>query len=261
MRKFSELEKSYIQELVKNSNNSVENFPIKILDKWFQKNFIEFDGSDVSNPYLLFWYRQEDVSENKIKSIISVCNKIYEVSFLIDYLSENGLVRKIFYSKEKDLRWNDGNDYAELGFKSSQYKIDDNVASTLVECINCSVYVSQTLKDLVDNNFKSIEELTYDEAVKQTKWAKKTFWLAFMTMIFSVLFSKCSVSLDENQNLFRKPINVIDTSLSNILNDSLNVHMNEMKNLVSEIRNHQSDTLNVKCTSGKRKNNKGHRKP
>ena len=113
---------------------------------------------------MLFWYKQEDFSENKIKSIISVCNKIYEVSFLIDYLSDNGLVRKIFHDNEKDFRWNDGNDYAELGLKSFQYKIDDSVASVLIECINCPVYVSQTLKDLVDNNFKSLDETALDEA-------------------------------------------------------------------------------------------------
>lgn len=261
MRKFSELEKNYIQELVKNSNNPEENLPIKILDKLFQENFIEFNGNDASNPYLLFWCKQEDFSENKVKAIISVCNKIYEVSFLIDYLSDNGLARKISYNKEKDLKWNDGNDYAELGLKSFQCKIDDSVASVLIECINCSVYVSQTLKDLVDNNFKSLDEKALDEAKKQTKLAKCTALFALITIIVSIFLTKCSVSLDENQNLFRKPINVIDTSLSNILNDSLNVHMNEMKNLVFEIRNHQSDTLNVKCTSGKRKNNKGHRKP
>ena len=77
----------------------------------------------------------------------------------------------------------------------------------------------------------------------------------------SIFLTKCSVTLDENQNLFRRPINVIDTSLLNVLNDSLNFHMNEMRNLVSEIRNHQNDTLNVRCTSEKRKNNKGRRKP
>ena len=235
MRKFSELEKRYIQELVENSSIPEENFPIKMLDKLFQDNFIEFNGSDESNPYLLFWYKDEKGSEENIKTITSICNEIYEVSFLIDYLSDNGLVRKIIYDKEKDLRWNDGNDYAELGLKSLRYEIGANVASALIECMNCPVYVSQTLKDIVANDFKSIDELALDEAKKQTKLAWWTALFAFATIIVSVFLSKCSVSLDEKQNLFRTPIHVIDTSLSNMLNDSINFRINKIENIISEI--------------------------
>jgi hypothetical protein len=244
MRKFSELEKSYIKHLVKKSDYQ-SNFPINILDGLFVNRKVVFDAHKEDEPYLIF-YRKE----NEEFSLPAENNAFMELALLIRYLKDQGLIQQIDYKKKRliyppvDEKDDDTlENYKREGLHSIAEKMDKIAADFLLECVNKSVFVGQTLKDLVDNDFKSIEERSLDEVKKQTKYARKAVYVAIFAMILSVVLSKCSVTLDEKQNLFKRPINVKDSVLIKNQSDFVIPNIKEINEIVHEIRLNQKSTV------------------
>jgi len=163
VRKFSELEKSYIKHLVEKSDYR-SNFPINILDGLFINRKVVFDAHKEDEPYLIF-YRKENEEFSLPAEVKELNNAFMELALLIRYLKDQGLIQQVDY-KEKRLIYppvNNKDDdtlknYKREGLHSIAEKMDKIAADFLLECMNKSVFVGQTLKDLVDNDFKSIEE-------------------------------------------------------------------------------------------------------
>lgn len=248
MRKFSELEKSYIKHLVKKSDYQ-SNFPINILDGLFVNRKVVFDAHKEDEPYLIF-YRKENEEFSLPAEIKELNNAFMELALLIRYLKDQGLIQQIDYKKKRliyppvDEKDDDTlENYKREGLHSIAEKMDKIAADFLLECVNKSVFVGQTLKDLVDNDFKSIEERSLDEAKKQTKYARKAVYVAIFAMILSVVLSKCSVTLDEKQNLFKRPINVKDSVLIKNQSDFVIPNIKEINEIVHEIRLNQKSTV------------------
>lgn len=248
MRKFSELEKSYIKHLVKKSDYQ-SNFPINILDGLFVNRKVVFDAHKEDEPYLIF-YRKGNEEFSLPAEIKELNNAFMELALLIRYLKDQGLIQQIDYKKKRliyppvDEKDDDTlENYKREGLHSIAEKMDKIAADFLLECVNKSVFVGQTLKDLVDNDFKSIEERSLDEAKKQTKYARKAVYIAIFAMILSVVLSKCSVTLDEKQNLFKQPINVKDSVLIKNQSDFVIPNIKEINEIVHEIRLNQKATV------------------
>lgn len=248
MRKFSELEKSYIKHLVKKSDYQ-SNFPINILDGLFVNRKVVFDAHKEDEPYLIF-YRKENEEFSLPAEIKELNNAFMELALLIRYLKDQGLIQQIDYKKKRliyppvDEKDDDTlENYKREGLHSIAEKMDKIAADFLLECVNKSVFVGQTLKDLVDNDFKSIEERSLDEAKKQTKYARTAVYVAIFAMILSVVLSKCSVTLDEKQNLFKQPINVKDSVLIKNQSDFVIPNIKEINEIVHEIRLNQKATV------------------
>jgi len=248
MRKFSELEKSYIKHLVKKSDYQ-SNFPINILDGLFVNRKVVFDAHKEDEPYLIF-YRKENEEFSLPAEIKELNNAFMELALLIRYLKDQGLIQQIDYKKKRliyppvDEKDDDTlENYKREGLHSIAEKMDKIAADFLLECVNKSVFVGQTLKDLVDNDFKSIEERSLDEVKKQTKYARKAVYVAIFAMILSVVLSKCSVTLDEKQNLFKRPINVKDSVLIKNQSDFVIPNIKEINEIVHEIRLNQKSTV------------------
>ena len=248
MRKFSELEKSYIKHLVKKSDYQ-SNFPINILDGLFVNRKVVFDAHKEDEPYLIF-YRKENEDFSLPAEIKELNNAFMELALLIRYLKDQGLIQQIDYKKKRliyppvDEKDDDTlENYKREGLHSIAEKMDKIAADFLLECVNKSVFVGQTLKDLVDNDFKSIEERSLDEAKKQTKYARTAVYVAIFAMILSVVLSKCSVTLDEKQNLFKQPINVKDSVLIKNQSDFVIPNIKEINEIVHEIRLNQKATV------------------
>ena len=248
MRKFSELEKSYIKHLVKKSDYQ-SNFPINILDGLFVNRKVVFDAHKEDEPCLIF-YRKENEEFSLPAEIKELNNAFMELALLIRYLKDQGLIQQIDYKKKRliyppvDEKDDDTlENYKREGLHSIAEKMDKIAADFLLECVNKSVFVGQTLKDLVDNDFKSIEERSLDEAKKQTKYARTAVYVAIFAMILSVVLSKCSVTLDEKQNLFKQPINVKDSVLIKNQSDFVIPNIKEINEIVHEIRLNQKATV------------------
>lgn len=251
MRKLSDLEKSYIKHLVKKSDYRT-NFPINILDSLFANRKIVFDARKKDEPYLIF-YRKENEEFSLPAEVKELSNAFMELASLVRYLKDQGLILQIDCENERriyppiDEKDDDTlESYKREGLHSIAEKMDKNAADFLLECVNKSVFVGQTLKDLVDNDFKSIEERSLEETKKQTKKASwtlgtsvATLFVAVVTMIISIVLSKCSVTLDEKQNLFKQPIKVEDSILIRNQSDSVIPYIKEINEIVREIRLNQ----------------------
>ena len=307
MRKFSKLETDYIKALVAGSNDVKNNFPINILDPIFIRHKFDFDANDPRNPHLIFW--RKNTGDIDIDVIVDITMSFFELSMLIDYLKKNGLIYTIGFGGNKR-EWKPNGKAS--GFIEVDYKLDDKVSAALIDCINNSVFVGQTLKDMVQNDFKSIEELTLDEAKKQTDAANSSLdeakkqtdaansslaeaqqqtqfaqesltetkkqtkrsslavIVAIIGVLVSIALSKCSVTLDKDQELFKKPIHVVDSTMKKVVVDTINSSIvgikeslnkygnsidataKNLKETLVDIRQHQNDTIvtkNVKASS------------
>ena len=80
------------------------------------------------------------------------------------------------------------------------------------------------------------------EAKCQTKISFTIVVLTLLTGIISCLLSRCSTNLNPEQEIFKNPINVIDSSLNIFVKDSINLKLND-------IRLHQNDSLSIKLPS------------
>ena len=225
------------------------NFPINILDGLFVNRKVVFDAHKEDEPYLIF-YRKENEEFSLPAEIKELNNAFMELALLIRYLKDQGLIQQIEYKKKRliyppvDEKDDDTlENYKREGLHSIAEKMDKIAADFLLECVNKSVFVGQTLKDLVDNDFKSIEERSLDEAKKQTKYARTAVYVAIFAMILSVVLSKCSVTLDEKQNLFKQPINVKDSVLIKNQSDFVIPNIKEINEIVHEIRLNQKTTV------------------
>lgn len=182
MRKFSPKEKEYIRNLVKlkRTEDFMTKYPIDYLFNRFNSEGIVFDASDMNNPRFAF-YR----NENKFisKDVENLCDEFLEFAVLMRYLKECGLIF-LFSRDEKRLIFPANGKYDDL--EPFPHPLHKEIAKLLFECINCSIYITQALVDVVQNDFKSIEERNLDEAKKQTEKAHKTMVISAFTMIVAL---------------------------------------------------------------------------
>lgn len=204
MRKFSKNEKKYIVELVrlKQSTNSLSNkisfkYPMHFLYREFRKEKILFDARDENKPCIYFYRNENNIIHSEPSEL---CNKFMEFVILIQTLNDNGLIY-LLESGNKMLTFpNLDNEQNKSFFEglcleglapNQSYQVDKSIAELLIKCINGSVFVSQSLVDLVKNNFFSVEE-------KTLKWTKIAAWAAVIGALFAFFeidFDKIKVFL------------------------------------------------------------------
>lgn len=97
-----------------------------------------------------------------------------------------------------------------------------------------NIYVSYPLSLLVENNFKTYEELQLETANKQTKYAMHTLCVAILTLITSLILPHCSRDKENKfqiQKILLQTNNILENSTENILTsiDSLNATGNHFK--------------------------------
>lgn len=178
MRNFSNFEKNYIKHLVERSRNLQANIPIVILKDLFYSEKIVFDAHNPNGA--LSFFRKDEVLNPK--EIFDVYERILELALLMRYLKDNGCIIDFTLSEKKGIYpYSDVQDvdvikgYTKEGLSRYYIKCDAIVRDFLLESLNCYVFVGQVLKDLVENNFASVEERTLNEAQKQSFYARLTF--------------------------------------------------------------------------------------
>lgn len=212
MRLFSEREKKLITDLVKKkrSDSFLTKFPIDFLYRKFLDEKLLFDVRDINKPcFSLYRYENTFFTEEATK----ICNEFIEFAVLMRYLRDNGLIY-LFCFDEQILTYPDIkkkqncdvlSEWKKEGLTGFQYPVYKEVAELLLECINSSIYITQTLVDMVNSDFKSIEERNLEEAKKQSFlanetlkkahkqvwWAISAFVVALATLIVTILCSNC----------------------------------------------------------------------
>ena len=195
MRKFSDREKKAIIEIVRGVAQSHNYVLCNVYNDIFYQKQVEFVAA---NSAELVFYRQ-NVANFNMDEMFEVENEIMEVSLLIDYLRENGLIYQIQSTAQNQLNSIGGFD--KTGLTPAHMPLDNNISQILLDALNHRIFVGETLKDIVANTFLSVEErllneanrqanaanIQADEAIVQTKIVRKQTWLSIFALIFSVI--------------------------------------------------------------------------
>jgi hypothetical protein len=194
MRNFSEYEKKLIQEIVKTD-----------LQK---SNVLDF----ISNITLIdrgIQLKEKEIALVYFKSDKIALNEFFETLSLIKYLERNDL---IFIHTNYDFP-NEGNyisnnlDQKTITKKASELisqPIPTNIFDIISDYRKSYLVVGTELKKLVENKFKTNEQIHHEteitESRKQTKISRYSFYIALAALIFSFLTPFIfDAKFDENQ--------------------------------------------------------------
>ena len=251
MRKFSEREQKVIRDLVQGASMSFTYLAINAYGDIFQREGVEFVKP---KNELIFYSSQGNIPSSD--KVFAVTGEIHEVSYLIDYLEKEGLIRHFSVgtgTPEDKYPIN----LNVTGLVPLSVKIDPDVARILYNNLNFPIYVTQTLVSLVQDNFRTLEEQTFDEAQLQTKEAQKQSCLSFIavilalsTLLFSLLqgFKGCTNSGVHNKDSSSE-ITLPITGILNYFKNNIEGKLDATMNNTADIRLMLQDTISVKVTS------------
>ena len=192
MRLFSQKEKRIIRQLVVESSNSTIYLPINAFNDIFVSRDIGFDSTTEMD--LVFPYNATGIPSHE--ELIAVYNDVLERALLIDYLEKDGLVYLVPASTSVNSLTTVGN-VVRLNRISMQ--IDSSIGDILLKCMNRPLYVSETLKQYVESDFKSLEELSLDESKNKRSIVTGLYYCLYWQSLF--LFFK---HVDPELNLMNR---------------------------------------------------------
>lgn len=257
MRKFSEREKEIIRRLVEGASGSFVYLPINAYGDIFYREKVEFVYQ--STAELRFYSQQGSVRGTD--DIFKVSSEIYEISYLIDYLEKEGMLRH--FSIGTGTLKNNISGFNKAGLTGLSVALDPAVGEMLYANLNYPVYITPTLESLVKDNFKTLEEQTLDEAGVQTKLAKKQTLLSLLAVILAMLTlllglmqgcKGCSGHDEANTGINGEAI-VPLTGLINYFKNNIEGKLDATMNNTADIRMELQDTVTVnvaKCPCKKR---------
>ena len=154
MRKFSEREKEIIRRLVDGASGSFVYLPINAYGDIFYREKVEF----VYKPTPELRYYSLQGSVRNADDIFKVSSEIYEISYLIDYLEKEGMLRH--FSIGTGTLKNDISGFSKAGLTGVTVALDPAVGEMLYNNLNYPIYVTQTLESLVKDNIEGKLEAT-----------------------------------------------------------------------------------------------------
>lgn len=154
MRRFSDKEKQIIRSIVTHYNiNPNQYVLVNAYNDIFYAKKVKFDSA---NGGQLIFYRKESELDTA-DDLLDISNEILEISLLIKYLVSNDLIYEIDTNSVNRLTGISGFtvDKDDLAISMD---IDPLVSSILLDSLNHRIFVSETLKVLVEDDFKTTED-------------------------------------------------------------------------------------------------------
>ena len=229
MRFFSEKEKLIIKQLVIEASNTWMYLPVNLFNDIFSGKNVGFDGN---NMELVFPY--DGNSTPPEKEIFPIYNEILERSLLIDYLEKQGLIFFVPPSSTTNDLKTIGN-VSRLGRISME--IDKTIGIILLRTLTHTVHVSETLKDYVHCDFRSLEEQALGEAKTQTKLSQKQTCYSLITVLLALIAIILSIFQSCKNNCIMSSKGNDSTSISLPTNAMLNNGQNELDSSVNTTKN------------------------
>lgn len=244
MRKFSNLEQMAIRSMVSGDQNSHSYLPINAYQDIFYQKKIGFRDSACE----LIFYRHIDQIDHT--EILEMESAIIEISLLLGYLEENRLI----YYLHEDTRPEDKNHKIgirdnETGVYEIRKSLDEGAYKHLVHAINHRIFVSQELKDMVANDFETIEEKSLKESRKQTKWAIAAAVIALIALLVSLLKDCCGgngdteIYNDNDSTSIVVPVGI--GAMLNYMHNSIEGKLDATMNNTADINAILCDTISV----------------
>ena len=190
MRRFSDIEKAYIKEICQYGKKRVSDPNTeekKLVEVCLNKYHVGTDIDDTKDEieYRCFFY---DSFERWQK----VQNDIIDVAYLLFDLEKEGYIG--YYANKTYEPLESFNIYCDGKITPRRVSISSVVLETLSKDVRCDLRINQSLYELVENNFKTYEDLQLDEAkiqsetaIKSLKEAKKQTWWSIGALIVAVV--------------------------------------------------------------------------
>ncbi len=246
MRRFSYEENQVISMLITHTAGTQPFLPINLFNDIFQTGTVGFD----CKQSLLFFQMQYGQAPN-IEYMMDVYNKLLEKTMLLEYLQSEGLVYIVHMATTTNSLYTTGT----IGKPSQtvQYPVDKSISQALFQYMNEPIYVGETLKAYVETGFKSLEDLSLQEAQKQTSESRKQTFLSFLAVAISLVALMLSL-MQNGQNDFQGDRYCIENDNdSRTLNIPVGVMLNNIEgkldatmNNTAEIHAKLCDTINVR---------------
>ena len=154
------------------------------LDTSFGNGLNIFYGKNVefvpSKMQLVFYIPSGNTIDHH--RILNIYYEILEISLLLDYLKKEGLLYQISMPSSNQSTIGGFN---KNGLQGVAMAIDPNIGQIMLDSISNPIYVSQTLKDLANNNFLSLEGRALKEAKTQTRLSLLAVVLSILSIILS----------------------------------------------------------------------------
>lgn len=163
--------------------------PLNAFDYIFQNNKIELHSQ---NPDELIFYFENQNSID-IDKCTAISKELIEIGVLIEYLRQEGLIVK--YSIGTATSQNSSIAYQHSNYQHPlSVEIPSKIGEILLSCATTPIFVTENLIELVNNDFKTYEDISLEEARKQTEKAKiqtdnsfKAIKIAFASIIVSLV--------------------------------------------------------------------------
>lgn len=234
MRKFSKIEKDTIQQIVEGTRMSTTYLPINAFNDIFQHG--SCIGFDMQRSELLFYCRVDDAPDHR--KMLEVLHIVTERALLVDYLVKDGMVYFCPMNSTDPVAYCGDKPY---NMTTISIAVDQYIADILFKCMNRPVYVGQTLRNYVDDDFLSLEEQSLNEAKKQTFLS----WLAVLIAIITMLIGSCQGC--SNKNDANAPVSGILNYMKNSIENKLDAIQENTANIKTNIVSNVGDTVIVKC--------------
>lgn len=191
MRNFTNREIDFIKQLV-SANGIGEMCLASLLDKNMEIISLEWDKS---YSVLKLIYKKGTNGEEKF-------NLLCEMLFLIRFLEENRYISlygveltddQRLYNREKYIREEDGRYFISVaggrgGFSQGRFEIKSDIGKILEDYYQSFFYVSEALRDLVKNDFKTEEQIQFEKSYHLSrKSLTLAFWIGLLSLIIGVL--------------------------------------------------------------------------
>lgn len=241
MRQLNENEKSIIKTIVQ-AKNLNEHSAVKLIHDYVNASVISWDDN---YQYIEIYddSSQEDTIGEKFA-------KLLEIVFLFDYLSHNMYIG--IYSRSNTLnaiysrfKYIFNKESCILEKKTSPgstdlvnticHKIDTTLSKKVCEYANSYFFVSESLKELVKNDFKTEEQIRFETQItdnqdkhdNEMRIAKTTlFWtrLAFVLALIPAISSIVCMCSDKEKNILEVKHTKLynDTIKTTVVSPSLN---------------------------------------
>ncbi|WP_286844129.1 MULTISPECIES: hypothetical protein [Sphingobacterium] len=190
MKEFNDFEKDKIRLLINADKPCLGDF---IADTVLVNSAVAIDRPMRT---LVLWHLKTDA--NKL-------DELFDTISLIEYLRREMLIfvhtnpvafQGVFLSNN----WN--NDSNIPVDNILKHEIPTNVYDLILEYINSFYHPTSDLKNLVEDNFETLERKQLNEALTQTKYSKGAFVVAILALIFTVgysYFKDDSLKFDKDQ--------------------------------------------------------------
>lgn len=199
MRKFSDLERQIIKSILKindeNMLNSISNIYSELDNRYklTEKCYIKIENNDV---IILLNENLRNIDTELLTSINKKANNLIIVMIgLFDYLKNNNLIYLSNAINVTGIGAHNNSEYT-LNF------IDPDLKSSLINYTKFVIYPTETLRNIVNNNFLTDAELHQERVFKSTnnqiKWIIVSNVIAFAALVVSLVNKEPEVHLSKD---------------------------------------------------------------